>query len=237
LNTVFELTERTIARILQERANRPFQDLFDFLNRSGAGEKESVHLIKCGAMNSLHPSAAQLLLQNKILFRNKKKKLLSDFVTADTTLAPYNIYQKILNELELLDCAVSAHPLTLFDQQIEWPEIVLATQLENHKDQTIRFCGWLVTSRRVSTGKKQYMKFLTLEDKSGLCEAVLFPGAYTRYDQLIKTHGPYIITGQVQSRLPGEANLIAEKVELVEIKKTELESLLQKKIPPEWSDD
>ncbi len=237
LNTVFELTERTIARILQERANRPFQDLFDFLNRSGAGEKESVHLIKCGAMNSLHPSAAQLLLQNKILFRNKKKKLVSDFVTADTTLAPYNIYQKILNELELLDCAVSAHPLTLFDQQIEWPEIVLATQLENHKDQTIRFCGWLVTSRRVSTGKKQYMKFLTLEDKSGLCEAVLFPGAYTRYGQLIKTHGPYIITGQVQSRLPGEANLIAEKVELVEIKKTELESLLQKKIPPEWSDD
>jgi DNA polymerase-3 subunit alpha len=235
LNTVFELTERTMHRILQERARRPFVDLFDFINRSGAGEKESAHLIKAGAMNSIHSSAPQLLLLNKILFKNKKKRLASEFVAGNTALAPYNLYQKILNELELLDCAVSAHPLTLFDEQIEWPEMVASRQLENYKNQTIRFCGWLVTSRRVSTSKNQYMKFLTMEDKFGLCEVVLFSETYASYGHLIKTHGPYIITGQVQSRLPGEANLIAEKVELVEMQKGELESLLQKKIPPEWS--
>jgi DNA polymerase III alpha subunit len=234
LNTVFELTERTINRILQEQARRPFADLFDFLNRSGAGEKESAHLIKAGAMNSLHPSAPQLLLLNKIMFRNNKKKTFGEFVTGDTTLPPYNLYQKILNELELLDCAVSAHPLNLFDEQIDWSMMVASTQLENYKNQTIHFCGWLVTSRRVSTSKNQYMKFLTMEDKFGLCEVVLFSEAYIHYGHLIKTHGPYIITGQVQSRLPGEANLIAEKVELVEMQKGELESLLQKKIPPQW---
>jgi len=237
LNTVFELTERTINRILQERTRMPFQDLFDFINRSGAGEKETTHLIKCGAMSSLHPSAPQLLVLTKILFKNGKKKLVSEFVAGGTALSSYNLYQKVLNELELLDCAVSAHPLTLFDDQIGWPEMVASTQLENYKNQTIRFCGWLVTSRRVNTNKNQYMKFLTLEDKSGLCEAVLFSETYARYGHLIRTHGPYIITGQVQSRLPGEANLIAEKVELVEMNKSELEALLQKKTPPEWNQD
>jgi DNA polymerase III alpha subunit len=78
------------------------------------------------------------------------------------------------------------------------------------------------------------MKFLTLEDRYGLCEVVLFPGVYEQYGHIIRTHGPYIITGKLQSRLPGEANIIAEKVELVQLKKDEIEELLMSKQPLEW---
>jgi DNA polymerase III alpha subunit len=152
----------------------------------------------------------------------------------NTELPPYNKYQKILNEMEMLDFTVSDHPLMLFEDYINWNDMIPSIQIENHKDKTIQFCGWLVTSRRVNTRKNQYMKFLTLEDSFGVCEAVLFSEAYTKYGHLIKTHGPYIITGKVQSRLPGEANIIAEKVELVEMNKSEMEDLLQKKRPPTW---
>ena len=136
-----------------------------------------------------------------------------------------------MNEMEMLDFAVTDHPLALFDTYIDTAGIVTSNQLETHKNKTIRFCGWLVTSRRISTSKNQYMKFLTLEDRFGLCETVLFPETYTKYGHLIRTHGPYIVTGKVQSRLPGEANLIAEKVELVEMNKKEMEALLQKRVP------
>jgi DNA polymerase III alpha subunit len=78
------------------------------------------------------------------------------------------------------------------------------------------------------------MKFLTIEDRFGLCEVVLFSEAYARFGHLIRTHGPYIITGKVQSRLPGEANLIAEKIEIVAMGKKEMESVLQKRTPPNW---
>ena len=48
LNPVYELTDRTIQNILDERQKRPFTDLYDFLNRTRAGEKETTHLIKAG---------------------------------------------------------------------------------------------------------------------------------------------------------------------------------------------
>jgi DNA-directed DNA polymerase III PolC len=234
LEPVFELSERTRERIIEERRKTPFKDLYDFLIRTRAGEKETLHLIKAGALSSLHASAPQLLLETNLFFKNNKKRVVSEFVTGDTRLAPYNSYHKILNEMEMLDFAVSDHPLVLFDAYIDSSSIITSNHLEEYKNKTIRFFGWLVTSRRISTSKNQYMKFLTLEDRFGLCEAVLFPETYTQYGHLIRTHGPYIVTGKVQSRLPGEANLIAEKVELVEMNKKEMEALLQKKTPGTW---
>jgi DNA-directed DNA polymerase III PolC len=234
LEPVFELSERTQERIITECTKTPFKDLYDFLRRTLAGEKETLHLIKAGALASLNASAPQLLLETNLFFKNNKKRTVTEFVAGGTSLAPYNSYHKILNELEMLDFAVTDHPLALFDDYLASDGLVTSNQLEKHKDETIRFCGWLVTSRRVSTSSNKYMKFLTLEDRFGLCEAVLFSDAYLTYGHLIRTHGPYLITGKVQSRLPGEANLIAEKVELVEMNKKELEVLLQKKTPAMW---
>jgi DNA polymerase III alpha subunit len=77
----------------------------------------------------------------------------------------------------------------------------------------------------------EYMKFLTLEDRHGLCEAVMFPKAYSQYGHLVKGYGPYVVTGTVQSRLPGEANLLVEEVSVVSYQKKELEALLQKVNP------
>jgi len=62
LSPVFELTERTIEAILKERKNLEFTDLYDFIRRTRSGEKELEHLIKAGALNSIHPSAPQLML-------------------------------------------------------------------------------------------------------------------------------------------------------------------------------
>jgi DNA polymerase III alpha subunit len=234
LSPVFELTERTIKTILSEREKREFSDLFDFIRRTRAGEKELEHLIKAGALGSIHPSAPQLLLLKNLYFKNKQKVEVTRFVAGNTYLEPFNTYQKILNQMEMLDFAVSDHPLFLFEEHIDWNTIVTSKQLEQHPNKRVRVCGWLVTSRRVGTSSRRYMKFLTLEDRFGLCEIVLFPEVYERYGHLVRTHGPYIITGKVQSRLPGEANIIAEKVELIEMPKDEIEQLLMQKKPLEW---
>ena len=159
---------------------------------------------------------------------------MAEYVTAQLDLPPYTSYQKILNEMEILDFGVQAHPLTLFEDHIDWANITSSNQIENYKGKTIQICGWLVTSRRVRTNNNQYMKFLTLEDRHGLCEVVLFSETYAKFGHLVRTHGPYIITGKVQSRLPGEANLIAERIEVIVMEKNELEGVLQKKTPPTW---
>ncbi len=231
LSAVAELTERTLGSIMRERAAAPFKDMFDFIRRSRAGEKELEHLIKCGALNGLHPSAPQLLLLKKLFFKNRHKAELALFVAGHTALPPFNRYQRILNELELLGFAVSDHPLALFEQHIDFSRFTPSHTLEERPNQRVRLAGWLVASRRVTTGGKQQMKFLTLEDRHGLFEVVLFPAVYQRYGALLRGHGPYIIEGRVQSRLPGEANLIAEHLERMELTRRELEGLLDKGAP------
>jgi hypothetical protein len=46
----------------------------------------------------------------------------------------------------MLDFAVNDHPLTLFNDYIDWDQITPSTQIENYKNKTVRVCGWLVTS-------------------------------------------------------------------------------------------
>ena len=59
--------------------------------------------------------------------------------------------------------------------------------------------GWLIAERRVGLKEgRGVMKFLTLEDMSGVFEAILFPKAYERYGHLLTSQGPYILTGNVQ---------------------------------------
>ena len=55
------------------------------------------------------------------------------------------------------------------------------------------------------------MKFLSLEDKNGVCETIFFPPAYEKHAEDLQGHGPFTVIGKVQSRIKGEANLIAER--------------------------
>lgn len=232
LSSISELTTRTIKAIIAERSLSAFSDIFNFIQRVRAGEKEVKHLIKAGALSAIHSNQSYLLLLNELFFKNSKKVSVAQFLSRTIELQPFNIYQKIINEMEIMDFAVSAHPLHLYKEQLRTFSIVPSSKLEEHKDKNILFCGWLVTTRRVSTAKNQFMKFLTLEDLYGLCEVVLFPQTYTKYGHLIRSHGPFLISGRVQSRLPGEANLIADSVRLLKFSKEELEIKLQ--TPPAY---
>ncbi len=229
LEPVFELTKRTLDTIIRERKKKPFTNLFEFIQRTRANEKEVRHLIKAGAFSSVHDNVPHLLLLSSIFFKNNKKSLVTEFITAEVALPPFNAYQKIINEMEMLDFAVTDHPLFLFEDQTKALPIISSADFEQHKNKSILFCGWLVTSRRVSTSKNLFMKFLTLEDRQGLCEAVLFPKTYVKYGHLIRSHGPYLIKGKVQSRLPGEANLIVEEFKIIASDKKRMEALLQEK--------
>jgi DNA polymerase-3 subunit alpha len=232
LDGIYELTEKTKAKILKERCVAPFNDYYDFVQRTQPREGEIANLIKCGALRSIDPNEPKLLLQNKLFFKHKRNRNLTNALLQNVRLIPYNKYQRILKELEMLDFSVTDHPLALFHDQIDWKFVTPSFELETKKGQRIHFVGWLVTSRRVKTKNEGYMKFLTLEDRYGLCEAVMFPKVYQQYGHLVKSFGPYRVTGTIQSRLPGESNLLVEKLELIEISKPELEKKLQLKEKP-----
>jgi DNA polymerase III alpha subunit len=71
--------------------------------------------------------------------------------------------------------------------------------------------GWLAATRRVRTEAGEWMRFLTLEDDSGLAEVVLFGDVYRRDGARLVDRGPHCITGVVTDHL-GACTLRAERI-------------------------
>ncbi|MFC1728844.1 DNA polymerase III subunit alpha [candidate division KSB1 bacterium] len=217
-HAVHGLTRRGMKQIVDERRKLPYRDLYDFLQRAGLMEKETLALAKCGALRSLHESEPETLAAVKVFYRNRRKAHLARRLTEGLSLPPYTLPQRIIAELEVLDFAVSAHPLDLFPEIDLDTALTTSDTLETKKDRTVTVVGWMVTSRRAPTRDGKYIKFATIEDKRGLMEAVLFPEVYRKYGKVLRGFGPFKITGTVQSRVKGEANIIVETVRKIRSK-------------------
>ena len=216
LGSVLNLSRKTIERILQERAQKPFQNVYDFLIRSRANQAEAESLIQCGALSDFNSSEPELLLIAKLFFKNNRNAAVTRGMNAATRLPPYSALQKVVNELRFLRFSVTEHPLRLLLKNQGIPDYVSSRELEKFKNQRVTILGWGIISRRVVTSQQESMKFLTLEDPDGIIEVVLFPEIYRRCGRLLQTRGPFQITGVVQSRVKGEANVIAEKIRVLE---------------------
>ena len=212
LSAILNLRHQTIRKILAERKRRPFRNLYDVLLRTGMNLAEAENLARCGAFRDLEPSEPMALTKIRIFFKNERRPHLAELFTQDLELPPFTLYQRVLNELSLMRFAVSAHPLQLFLEQNPGIDAVPSTELERYKDRRVTVVGWVIASRRVPTAGGEFMKFLTLEDLRGTTEVVLFPKVYRAVGQRVQLQGPLQVTGTVQSRVPGEANLIAERV-------------------------
>jgi DNA polymerase III subunit alpha len=189
----------------------PFRSLEDFLRRVPANRDEIETLIKCGACDDLAGAISRpaLLWQWSLasaahghspeanpamppLFPEEASAPAAGAL-AGLALAPacqaswyaagrdYSPAQRLAYEQELLEVAVSGHPLDFIPRDGEqW-----SSELAGKRGRLVRLLGWLITFRRVATKNYRNMMFLTLEDQRGVYEAVLFPEAYERYGGLI----------------------------------------------------
>ena len=86
----------------------------------------------------------------------------------------------------------------MFSQELAERDLARSDQLPGKVGRNVTVAGWLVTMRRAVTKDRQYMKFLTLEDRFGTMEVILFPQAYRRFGHLIRSYGPYLVRGRVE---------------------------------------
>ena len=170
------------------------------------------NLIRCGALRSLEESEPALLLKLRTYFKNSHNKTTSNYLTKDLDLPSYSKELRIVSELELLGFGVTGHPLTLYHDIIPWQKMVSSLELEKYKNKRVSFTGWYVTNRTTQIKDGSRMLFLTLEDLHGFCDIVFFPEMFEKHREVIRGHGPFTVLGKMQSRITGEANLIAEKI-------------------------
>jgi len=203
LLSVSGLSGETAERLLSCRRQHCFRSFSDFLSRVRPAENEVRSLIHSGALDSLCPGENRTTLLWEIGCREQEKTvhtpmaLFREPTGAAPMLPRQTRLEQLRNEYRALGFLCKTHPLCLLPHTE--PQTVKACDLEQCVGRTIRFVGWLLTGKIVSTKTGEAMEFLTFEDETGLVEATFFPGTYHRYAHLLNSGKPYLLKGLVES--------------------------------------
>lgn len=218
LRFIANIGSAALAKVIIARNEKPFDSLQDFVLRSGVGHEEIVTLIKIGCFDSLNPRRTLLIALLDAIMHIQKSRLTQEMFGLDLThyelmlsyLDDMTFEEKLSNETNLLNYFVAQHPLEFFPKQVNSPSVVKAKDLSKYKNKKVKMIGWLVSAKRIRTRDRQdergniqegqYMKFMTLEDLTGIYDTVLFPKVYARVAEQTLSYGPFCIEGVVDER-------------------------------------
>jgi DNA-directed DNA polymerase III PolC len=235
LSRVYGLAEATGARIIAARARRPFTSLADFADRARPTLPELEALILAGALDWTGRTRPSLLLEARVAASAtgavSRRANVRDTIETPALVAPDGAALKpeavtpvAVVELPAFDAAecvrgetracglwFAAHPLDVLVEPGTLAGTVLAAEIPRHARRRVRVTGLTCAMRRVETKDGGLMLFLTLADKTGLVECVLFPDAYHRY--AAASRGQVVRVEGVVDETLGACTVNAERVE------------------------
>ncbi|WP_243372016.1 DNA polymerase III subunit alpha [Geotalea sp. SG265] len=211
------LSRRTAAAILGERDEAgPFRSLADLLGRARPSRGELSSLILSGACDGLFPLAPGLYpFAHETVVQWLEEggapaglNLLSmpSPAAEGPRLELYRSLVRVKNELRYLSMHLSAHPLVLLrDEATRHGCVTVASTHGASGGQSVKLAALVAAMRRVIT-KQGILQFFTIEDETGLLEAVVLPPVYRRLGNRIVTPGPFLVEG-ILRREQGAAHL------------------------------
>jgi DNA polymerase III alpha subunit len=93
-------------------------------------------------------------------------------------LPEFDLADRVRGEVEATGLWFSGHPLDTMVTATARRGAIEAASLPRHVGRRVAVVGLPCAHRRVETARGERMLFLTLADRSGLAECVLFPDAY-----------------------------------------------------------
>ena len=203
LGRVRGLPGRTALRLIERR---PFVDLRDLVDRAGVTPRQLEPLIRCGACDDLSPLAAR---DYPYVHDAVVEALGSGEIPEQVTVSPdgadpdqlalYARLVRVQSELNLLGLPVSEHPMAVLRAEARRNGCVsLVDAARAGADDMLRIAATVAAMRRVGT-RGGVMQFITLEDETGMMEAVVAPATFRRLGDRITTPGPFIVTGQIRT--------------------------------------
>jgi DNA polymerase-3 subunit alpha len=223
LGAVRNVGRSAIESFLTARATAPFTSLTDFAGRIDlrlANKRVLESLIAAGALDSLGGHRAQLaaaldevLGEAQLLQQEKQAGQASLFGEAHprqrsgglVEVPEWSEAERLAKEKEVLGFFISGHPLERFRPEVEvFGTRTTATLGEWSEHQVSVAAVVTLVKRQISkkTGK-EYAR-LTLEDFHGTAEAIVFPDAWARLNQVIRDDLPVLLTGAYSARDRGE---------------------------------
>ncbi len=219
---VRNLSSYTIERIIKARIDGPFTNLFDFLRRARPSSDEAANLIRCGALDCMRMTRPQLLWLFKVYGEKRLKRqdndpTLAGLVVSEPELAftpdlpDYSLDQRLTAETEILEMAVSCHPIERLGSYNGHVKSIDLPRLENRR---VKIVGLVDDRKRIKTQNGKNMVFLTMEDEFDMFEVTMFPEVYRRYGERIFRKPILSIEGTVRRDISG-LTVVAERLTVV----------------------
>ncbi len=126
----------------------------------------------------------------------------------------YVMLNRTYNEHLSLNVHCSAHPLSVLREGLLKDRIVTAETLRSiPSGRRVRVAGIVVIIHTPPTKSGKRIQFITLEDETGLIDAVAFPKAQEKFARIILTSEVIAVEGTLQRRGKGgvSVSIVIEK--------------------------
>lgn len=207
-------------------------EFFESVDLRRVNKKVIECLIKAGAFDTLHATRSQLFDSfEKFLEVAETKK--RDRELGQSSLFEMDSFgdsdkieisqrdewprsQKLTFEKDVLGFYISDHPLNGLDSILKNhvnAHVANISQIEDKK--RIVLGGLIGELREIITKKGNRMAFGNLEDQTGAVAMVIFPEVFAKYQHVIKSGKPLVVTGVLEKE-EGSEQIITEEFKLVE---------------------
>ncbi len=194
-------------RIVAERERSAFASLADFQLRTGIAKPALRALAKIGALNGLaeHRRAAQW----KVEVSREPGDLFAEVESSsEFPLLPMNAFERIRADYAGTSLTTGPHPVALLRDKL--PHVWRAKDLTfAHKGQRVTIGGMVICRQRPGTAKG--FVFVSLEDETGISNAIVSPQLYERC-RLTIAEEPFLAIEGVLQNAEGVIHVRANRV-------------------------
>lgn len=184
-----------ILKIIEERENGPFTDIFNFVERCGKGSlnrRMFENLVRSGALDCLDDNRNKLLNNIEILLKYSQRFNIEkednqcglfDFSEPHFEHKPnlgshekFSLDENLKNEFEAFGFYLSSHPLETYAVKLSKIGVMESDKVEyisSARGVKIKLAG-VITSRKVKSSARGKFAFIQLSDRSGLVEVSIF---------------------------------------------------------------
>jgi len=137
------------------------------------------------------------------------------FGMAEPRLVPADAWSRrdtLAREKDALGFYLSGHPMEGYEAALRrFGPVPLAELRERGEEESLTVAGLVVTARRILNKKGAEMAFVTIEDRTGTTEAIVFADVFARYSSMLEEGTPVLVMGRLSAREDEEPKLIARE--------------------------
>jgi len=190
------LRKEHAAHLILERMHQPFTSVADFNLRTKLTKPEQRTLAKIGALSGLSAHRRDALWQVEFPFDGESLFAKPAASPPAAPLAPMNTWERMHADHSGMNLSIGKHPMRLLRDRV--PQAWRASELAQGTNGThVQIAGQVICRQRPGTAKG--FVFISLEDETGVANAIVVPKLFERCRLLITSESFLVIEGPLQN--------------------------------------